>query len=99
MTRRIFAKPALHLAKSWTSNGGAAATYRVDWSPPGAPLRACHCIDLPLLFGSPQCWADAPMLGPEPNPIDTELARNTRGYWTAFAHDGNAALGSSSLRI
>jgi para-nitrobenzyl esterase len=99
MTRRIFGRPALELAKSWTSNGGAAATFQVDWSPPRAPLRACHCIDLPLLFGSPECWADAPMLGPEPNPIDTELARKARGYWAAFAHDGAVALGSSSLRI
>ena len=27
MTRRIFGQPALQLAKSWTSNGGAAATF------------------------------------------------------------------------
>lgn len=99
MTKRIFGRPALELAKFWTSNGGAAATFRVDWSPPGAPLRACHCIELPLLFGSPECWAGAPMLGPEPNPIDTDLARRTRGYWAAFAHNGTAALGSSSLRL
>ncbi|ORV46296.1 carboxylesterase family protein [Mycobacterium conspicuum] len=99
ITRRIFRRPALELAKTWTSNGGAAKTFRVDWSPPGAPLRACHCIELPLLFGSPECWADAPMLGPEPHPIDAELARKTRGYWTAFAHNGIGALGSSPLRI
>jgi len=99
LTGRIFGRPALELAKSWTSDGGAAATFRVDWSPPGAPLRACHCIELPLLFGSPECWADAPMLGPGPHPIDLELARNTRGYWTTFARNGTAALGSSSLRI
>jgi para-nitrobenzyl esterase len=99
MTKRIFGRPALDLAKSWTVSGGKAATFRVDWSPPGAPLGACHCIDLPLLFGSPECWADAPMLGPEPHPIDNELARKTRGYWAAFAHSGTAALGGSSLRI
>jgi para-nitrobenzyl esterase len=99
VTRRVFGRPAMELARAWKSNGGAAATFRVDWSPPGAPLRACHCIELPLLFGSPECWADAPMLGPEPNPIDSELAHKTRGYWAAFAHNGTAALGSSSLRI
>ncbi|OBK59854.1 para-nitrobenzyl esterase [Mycobacterium colombiense] len=99
VTKRVFGRPALELAKSWTSNGGAAATFRVDWSPPGAPLGACHCIELPLLFGSPECWADAPMLGPEPNPIDRDLASKARRYWTAFAHDGIVALGGSSLRI
>ena len=99
MTMRIFGRPALELAKSWTSNGGCAATFRVDWSPPGAPLGPCHCIELPLLLGSPQYWADAPMLGPRPNPIDSDLARKTRGYWAAFAHNGTVALGGSSLRI
>lgn len=99
LTRRIFGGPALELAKFWTSNGGAAAIFRVDWSPPGAPLRACHCIELPLLFGTPQGWADAPMLGPEPDPIDPELACKVRGYWAAFAHHGVAALGGSSLTI
>jgi para-nitrobenzyl esterase len=99
VTRRVFRSPAMELARAWKSNGGAAATYRADWSPPGAPLGACHCIELPLLFGSLECWADAPMLGPEPNPIDSELAHKTRDYWAAFAHNGRVALGSSSLRI
>jgi len=99
LTRRIFGAPARELAKFWISNGGAAATFRVDWSPPGAPLRACHCIELPLLFGTPECWADAPMLGPGPDPIDIELGRKVRGYWAAFAHHGVAGLGCSSLRI
>jgi para-nitrobenzyl esterase len=98
-TRRVFGRPAIELARAWTSNGGAGATFRVDWSPPGAPLGACHCIDLPLLFGSPECWADAPMLGVKPHPIDMLLARKTRGYWAAFAHHGTVALGNSSLRI
>lgn len=99
MTRRIFGHPALDLAKFWTARGGKAATFRVDWSPPGAPLGACHCIDLPLLLGTPETWADAPMLGPATHPIDNELARKVRGYWAGFAHHGTAALGGASLRI
>lgn len=99
VTRRVFSRPAIKLARGWKSNGGAAATFRVDWSPRGAPLGACHCIELPLLFGSPECWADAPMLGHEPNPIDAELAHKTRSYWAAFAHNGTAALGGRSLHI
>jgi para-nitrobenzyl esterase len=42
MTKRIFGRPALDLAKSWIVSGGKAATFRVDWSPPGAPLGALH---------------------------------------------------------
>ncbi|AKK30484.1 carboxylesterase family protein [Mycobacterium sp. EPa45] len=98
MTRRIFGQPARELATTWTAHGGNAGTYRVDWSPPGAPLSACHCIELPLLFES-ECWADAPMLGPATNAIDRALARRVRGYWSAFAHDGIAGLGTSHLRV
>jgi para-nitrobenzyl esterase len=99
MTGRIFGRPAVDLARFWTASGGKATAFRVDWSPPGAPLGACHCIDLPLLLGSPETWADAPMLGPATHPIDNELARKVRDYWAGFAHKGTAALGGSSLQI
>ncbi len=99
MTRRVFGRPAIELASAWTSAGGRAATFCVDWSPPQAPLGACHCIDLPLLFGLPESWSDAPMLGPEPRGIDTDLAHRTRAQWSNFAHGGLDALGQVSLRI
>jgi para-nitrobenzyl esterase len=99
MTRRIFGGPALALAQFWRTSGGKAATFRVDWAPPGAPFGACHCIELPLLFGSSETWADAPMLGRATHPIDDDLARKVRGYWAGFAYKGVAALGSSPLRL
>lgn len=94
VTRRIFGRPAVDLVKFWTASGGSAASFRVDWSPPGAPLGACHCIELPLLFGSPQTWADARMLGR--GPIDTELARRMRRDWAAFAHRGVDGLSGTT---
>ncbi|MBX7455856.1 carboxylesterase family protein [Mycolicibacterium sp. 3033] len=82
VTRRMFGAPALALARSWRAAGGRAHTYRVDWSP--SPLGACHCIELPLLLGSPESWSDAPMLGH--NGIDEELAVRVRAQWSTFAH-------------
>ncbi|WP_193046114.1 carboxylesterase family protein [Mycolicibacterium baixiangningiae] len=99
MTRRIFGRPAIKLAESWTAAGGSAATFRVDWSPPGAPLGPCHCIELPLLFGTPKSWSDAPMLGSRPHAVDEELGRRTRAQWSRFAHDGLSGLGRTPLRI
>ncbi|GFG51936.1 para-nitrobenzyl esterase [Mycolicibacterium agri] len=98
-TQRVFGRPTIELVKAWTAAGGHGATYRVNWSPQGAPLGACHCIELPLLFGTPDSWSDAPMLGPEPRCVDTELAQRVRAQWSAFAHDGTAALDRASLRI
>jgi para-nitrobenzyl esterase len=99
LTRRLFGARVTELAEIWRAAGGRAATFLVDWSPPRAPLGACHCIELPLLLGAPGSWSDASMLGPEPDRIDIELARRTRARWSAFAHGGIAALGQKSLRI
>ena len=96
LTRRVFGGPARRLAEAWRGYGGRSATFRVDWSPPRAPLRACHCIELPLLFDAP-AWADAPMLGG--GPVDDRLAETMRRNWSGFAHDGIDGLDSPSLRF
>lgn len=99
LTRRLFGGPALALAAAWTAAGGRARTFRVDWSPPGGRLGACHCIDLPLLFGPATRWADASMLGPAPEALGDEPGREMRRLWSAFARDGVAALDGASLRF
>ena len=97
MTRTEFGRPAIDLARTWERAGGRSATFRVDWAPPGAPLGACHCIELPLLLGAADAWRDAPMLGPEPRTVDEDLGRQMRSAWAGFAHDGVAALGQRQL--
>jgi para-nitrobenzyl esterase len=97
LTRRVFGAPAVRLARTWRDNGGAATSYRVDWSPPAAPLGACHCIELPLLLGAPGAWADAPMLGPDPAAVDEQLGVEMRRRWSSFAHDGAASVGVDDL--
>jgi len=99
MTRRVFSGPAERLAHRWRSNGGRAAVYRLDWSPPDAPLGACHCMDLPLLLGASDAWAGAPMLGPHFDPVDHRLAREMRRLWSRFAYDGVRGLGAERLRL
>ncbi|MDI6629395.1 MAG: carboxylesterase family protein [Rhodococcus sp. (in: high G+C Gram-positive bacteria)] len=81
------------MVKMWHGAGGRVASYRVDWAPKGAPLGACHCIELPLLFG--EAWSDAPMLAGNTPP--TALAARLRGTWAAFAREGVAGLPARSL--
>ncbi|MCX8554431.1 carboxylesterase family protein [Mycolicibacterium mucogenicum] len=97
LTRTVFGRPAIDLARTWERAGGRSATFRVDWAPPGAPLGACHCIELPLLVGAVDAWRDAPMLGPEPRTVDEGLGRQMRSVWAGFAHDGVAVLGQRQL--
>jgi para-nitrobenzyl esterase len=93
---RMTGRPARRLAQSWRGYGGRAATFRVDWSPPGAPLGACHCIELPLLFDA-AAWADAPMLGGAP--VDHRLAEVVLRTWSGFAKHGVSGLDSTALRF
>jgi para-nitrobenzyl esterase len=100
-TARLFGRcPIRRFATAWRRHGGQLLVFRVDWSPPGAPLGACHCMELPLLFGAPDSWSDAPMLGGTPTTVDDahrgEVARTT---WASFARDGVSATGTATLRL
>lgn len=98
ITKQAFSGPAERQAQTWRNHGGRVGTYRFDWTPASAPLGACHCIELPFLFGSPQTWADAPMLGPQ-RAIDNQLAAEMRTRWAEFAHHGVESLPEPALRF
>lgn len=98
ITKQAFSGPAERLAEAWRTHGGRVGTYRFDWTPVKAPLGACHCMELPFLFGSPQTWADAPMLGPQ-RTADTRLSAEMRTRWTQFAHRGVESLPAPALRF
>ncbi|MFD9704817.1 carboxylesterase family protein [Lentzea sp. NPDC059081] len=96
VTELIFAGPARQLAEDWTAAGGQAATYNFKWRAEGAPLGACHCMELPFVF-DPDAWLGAGMLaGQKPDP---DLARTMRGLWAGFARNGMDALPSRSLEF
>ncbi|WP_410666641.1 carboxylesterase family protein [Amycolatopsis sp. cmx-4-68] len=60
-----------------------AFTYRFDWHAPGNRFGACHCIDIPFLFGTHDVWA-APMLEGAPKGLENETG--LREVWAAFLH-------------
>ncbi|SFW58705.1 carboxylesterase family protein [Amycolatopsis australiensis] len=70
-------------------DGSALATklgafaYRFDWQAPGNRFGACHCIDIPFLFGTHDVW-DAPMLEGAPKGLEEETG--LRDVWAAFLH-------------
>ncbi|NBH08028.1 carboxylesterase family protein [Amycolatopsis sp. SID8362] len=60
-----------------------AVAYRFDWQAPGNRFGACHCIDIPFLFGTHDVWA-APMLEGAPKGLEAETG--LREVWAAFLH-------------
>ncbi|SNS03867.1 carboxylesterase family protein [Actinomadura mexicana] len=84
-TDRLFRNGSLELAAGMT----ASYAYRFDWSPTASPLGACHCIELPFVFGGLNAWRDAPMLaGADPADL-RRLVDRVQQAWTAFIHGGS----------
>ncbi|WP_432848469.1 carboxylesterase family protein [Amycolatopsis sp. CA-161197] len=64
--------------------GEDATLMRFDWGAPGNPYGACHCIDVPFLFGTHDAAPGAACLAgaPEGLPEITDL----RQIWAQFLH-------------
>ncbi|MFF4778655.1 carboxylesterase/lipase family protein [Microtetraspora fusca] len=85
---RVFERPTRRLADLLAGSGANVYRYQVRRFHPGGPFGACHCIELPLLFGDGDAWRDAPMLaGIAPETLASAGAR-TRALWSAFARSG-----------
>lgn len=95
MTDVAFTRPSLQFAAQAAQAGARVWTYQLDWAPAASPLGACHCLELPLIFGTSRAWAGAPMLGGTA-PDDAsrnQVARQMREAWMAFARHGNPGPG------
>jgi para-nitrobenzyl esterase len=88
-TDETFLRPAMLLGEMVARRGGTAFAYVFDWAAPGSRFQACHCIDLPFVFGTLDAWSDAPMLAGGDALQMTELSAAMRQAWIAFARNGD----------
>jgi para-nitrobenzyl esterase len=86
-----FLMPLLTFADWRSSSARPAYVYQFDWAPPRAPKRfgACHCIELPFVFGYDESWIGSPMLGDAQEPEIDALSNVIQQTWIAFARTGN----------
>ncbi len=90
-SRDVFVEPTVAFAERRAADGGEAYVYEFAWHPAGSPLGACHCLELPFVFGPTQAWRDAPMLaGADPVEL-AELSATIRAAWLNFVRIGNPA--------
>ena len=85
----IFSEPALRWATDACARGQDAFVYCFDWSPLGSDFGACHCIDLPFLFGNLDAFAAAPMLKSASASAMGNLSRQMRTAWLSFICHGD----------
>jgi para-nitrobenzyl esterase len=62
VTHHYFHRDIEPLTSTLRDNGNATTTYSFGWYPEGNPLRSCHCMDLPFVFGNLDAWRGAPLL-------------------------------------
>ncbi|WP_426435860.1 carboxylesterase/lipase family protein [Bradyrhizobium genosp. P] len=86
---RIFTKQSLQIATTQSRLGRKAFTYSFDWQSSIPGLGACHCIDLPFLFGNIDVWQAAPMVKGADRREVQDLSRLFRGSIAAFAEAGD----------
>ena len=73
---QLFARKAAEL-------GCEVWKYEFDWSAPESIYDACHCLELPFLFGNFDAW-DAPFLaGGKPEEMD-KLKDTLQAAWGCF---------------
>lgn len=83
--QRRFAAPARQWAAQATQAGRQAWLYRFDGAP-GMPLGACHCAELPFVFGTLDAFASAPMLGSLHADDARRLTDDMQTAWLDFIH-------------
>jgi para-nitrobenzyl esterase len=90
MTTGTFAAPTKAYSELLQQRGDRVSLYEITWRPSGSPYGACHCIELPLLFGQTGDWQGAAMLGSTPDDGVQRFGREARAIWANFAKTGAA---------
>ena len=86
---QVFEAPTVKWAQGARSAGKAAFVYSFDWAPANSPFGACHCIELPFVFGTTRAFSSAPMLGSTPSGMLDKLSIQVRSAWLAFIQWGD----------
>ncbi|MGE4335396.1 MAG: carboxylesterase/lipase family protein [Pigmentiphaga sp.] len=90
-TQDLFASPSIGAGRARQARGHDTYLYRFDWQSPLPGYGACHCIDLPFLFGNFDDWHASPMVASAPRPEVKSLSQTFQDYIAAFARTGQPA--------
>lgn len=84
----IFGAPARRWAEDARAQGRHAWLFRFDYGPNPAH-GACHCIELPFMFGTLEAFSQAPFLKGMDPAHGQYLAGKMQGAWIAFIRGGS----------
>lgn len=81
----IYGEPARQWTEDARAQGRAAWLYRFDFAPTPA-YGACHCLELPFVFGSFDAFEGAAMLEGVEREQAARLTSQMQAFWLAFIH-------------
>lgn len=85
-TERFFLGPGRVFAELLAKHGNQPVWYEFGWAPAASPFGACHCIELPFVFGTLDAWRGAPMLAGATSDELARLVDDVQTRWISFVH-------------
>ncbi|MGV1683871.1 carboxylesterase/lipase family protein [Sphingopyxis sp. NJF-3] len=89
VTASAFRNASIRFAEEVADASGNAFVYQFDWSLEDSRRGACHCLDIPFMFGTASAWRDAPLLaGADPASM-LRLTETMMASWGGFVRTGD----------
>lgn len=98
-TEHIYSQPAHDLAQMWADYGAQVWTFSLHNIFKENTLGACHCYELPFLFGDYNSWKNAELTKNFDHDLWQEHARYLRKKWTEFIQKGAISCSNSSALL
>jgi carboxylesterase type B len=84
-TEQTYPRPAMRFAAAIAKRSGNAHVYLMNRVPSTSRFKACHCIDLPFVFGTFDAWREAPVLAGGDAARIADLSAAMRRAWIVRA--------------
>ncbi|MEV6672185.1 carboxylesterase family protein [Streptomyces sp. NPDC051162] len=87
----LFRMPSTLLAEANAAAGGTSFLFELRLASPaaGGVLGACHSLDIPLAFGTPDSPTGRQLLGDQPAPEAMAVSQELQRAWTGFVTTGD----------
>ncbi|MBN3761897.1 carboxylesterase family protein [Burkholderia sp. Ac-20365] len=86
---KLIRLPSTGFAATLQSSGSNVFAYQFDYPSPQDAVGACHCFELPFLFGNFENWVEAPMLAGLDMSAARALSTRIQEYVLNFVESGN----------
>ncbi len=88
MSENAYCRPTTDLADALVAAGIPVFGYVFEWAPPASRYKACHCIELPFVFGNFERWGDPGMLVGGSAAEMVALSATVQRAWITFVRQG-----------